>query len=91
MTISEHLYPQFLTSRANKLSLALSARRPASLNPLTICQTLPRFLAGDWALGTDARLAALMRVVEASFVMGSKADSEENIEAFNMDVDEIER
>lgn len=32
-----------------------------------------------------------MRVVEASFVMGSKADSEENIEAFNMDVDEIER
>lgn len=32
-----------------------------------------------------------MRVVEVSFVMGSKADSEENIEAFNMDVDEIER
>jgi hypothetical protein len=76
---------------ANTLSLALSARKPASLDPLPVCQALPRFLKGHWALATDARLAALMRVVEASCVMGSRAESEENIEAFNMDVDEIER
>jgi hypothetical protein len=32
-----------------------------------------------------------MRVVEASYVMGSRAESVENLEAFNMDVNEIER
>lgn len=42
-------------------------------------------------MSTDSRLASLMRVVEVSYVMGSRADSEESIEAFNMDVNEIER
>jgi hypothetical protein len=32
-----------------------------------------------------------MRVVEASHVMGARAESEESLEAFNMDVNEIER
>lgn len=42
-------------------------------------------------MATDARLASLMRVVEVSYVMGARADSEESIEAFNLDVNEIER
>jgi hypothetical protein len=42
-------------------------------------------------MATDARLASLMRVVEVSYVMGARADSEESIEAFNMDVNEIEK
>lgn len=42
-------------------------------------------------MATDSRLASLMRVVEASYVMGARADSEESVEAFNMDVNEIER
>jgi hypothetical protein len=42
-------------------------------------------------MATDARLASLMRVVEVSYVMGARADSEESVEAFNMDVNEIEK
>lgn len=76
---------------ADHVSLALSARRPSSLSPLLVCQALPRFISGSWTLPTDARLASLMRVAEASFIMGARADGEESIEAFSLDVDEIER
>lgn len=88
--ISKSLHLGHSVCSAN-ISLALSARKPATLNPGLVCQALPRFLRGQWGLPTDARLAALMRVVEASYVMGSRAESVENLEAFNMDVNEIER
>ncbi|RYH20097.1 hypothetical protein EON65_24630 [archaeon] len=87
--MSDHL--MVFWREADTSSLALSARRPATTNPVPICQALPRYLRGNWAVKTDARLAALMRVVEASHVMGARAESEESLEAFNMDVNEIER
>jgi len=40
---------------------------------------------------TDNRLASLLRVVQAAHVMGNRAETAENLEAFNDDVDAVER
>jgi hypothetical protein len=80
-----------LADADSNASLALSARRPSTLNPSAIIQALSRFLRGDWVRATDTRLASLMRVVGASHVMGARAESEESLEAFNLDVNAIEQ
>lgn len=72
-------------------SLALSARKPPTLQPTPIYSTLPRFLGGSRVQPTDTRLAALLRVVQASQVMGGKAESIESLEAFNEDVNIVEQ
>ena len=72
-------------------SLALSARRPPTLLTTPIYNVLPRFLRGDWVQATDTRLASLLRVVQAAHVMGGRAESIESLEAFNEDVNAVER
>lgn len=72
-------------------SLALSARRPPTLAPSLIYNGLPAFLRSIWLQPTDSRLASLLRVVQAAHIMGGRAESIENLEAFTEDVDAVER
>ncbi|KAJ5223048.1 uncharacterized protein N7469_009288 [Penicillium citrinum] len=71
--------------------LALSARRPSYLNPAPLKEALEVFLRGDYVQATDIRLAALFKVACAAHSTGCRPSTIESVEAFDKDVQLIER
>lgn len=72
-------------------SLALSARRPSYLNPEPFNQHLADFLRSKFVQTTDIRLTSLFRVAHAAHFTGCRPTTVESVEAFDMDVQLIER
>ena len=92
MIISEKLYlTTFEIIRSHLLSLALSARRPSSLKPEPLHEVLSNFTRCKYAQSSDIRLASLFRVAYAANFSGCRPTTIESVEAFDKDVDSIER
>ena len=72
-------------------SLALSTRKAPTLPATDLYNALPTFLSTPGTQSTDARLAALFRVVQVTQVMGGRADSVESLEAFDEDVTAVDQ
>jgi len=72
-------------------SLALSTRKAPSLPTSELYNALSTFLGSPGIQSTDARLAALFRVVQVTHVMGGRAESEESLEAFDEDVTGVDQ
>ncbi|KAL5360768.1 hypothetical protein BJX96DRAFT_184778 [Aspergillus floccosus] len=71
--------------------LALSARRPPSLNPDPLNAVLPNFLACRYAQSTDIRIASLFRVAYVAHFTGCRPTTVESVQALDRDVLLIER
>lgn len=88
--ISGHHFKS-IAFHANLLSLALSARRPSYLNPEVLHDVLPNFLKCKYVQNTDIRLTSLFRVAYGAHFTGCRPTSIESVEAFDKDVQLIER
>ena len=75
--------------------MALSARRPPSLDTTPLFLTLSRFIASPGFQTTDVRLVSLLRVAHAAFVIGRGVEAgnmtTQTLQAFNEDVAAVER
>lgn len=88
--ISEYHFKS-IAFHANPLSLALSARRPSYLNPEALHDVLPNFLKCKYVQKTDIRLTSLFCVAYGAHFTGCRPTSIESVEAFDKDVQLIER
>jgi hypothetical protein len=80
-----------LIVETNIFSLALSARRPSYLDPKPLNDVLSGFLQCKYTQSTDVRLASLFRVAYGAHFGGCRPTTIESVEAFNKDVELIER
>ncbi|KAL3495749.1 hypothetical protein BJX62DRAFT_222394 [Aspergillus germanicus] len=71
--------------------LALSARRPSYLNPKPLHSVLSNFLRCKYVQSTDIRLASLFKVAYGAHFTGCRPTTIESVEAFDKDVQLIER
>ncbi|KAL5335167.1 hypothetical protein BJX70DRAFT_410728 [Aspergillus crustosus] len=71
--------------------LALSARRPSYLDPKSLHDVLTNFLHCGYVQNTDIRLASLFRVAYGAHFTGCRPTTVESVEAFDKDVQLIER
>ncbi|KAL3467845.1 hypothetical protein BJX64DRAFT_273822 [Aspergillus heterothallicus] len=71
--------------------LALSARRPSYLNPKPLHSVLPNFLRCKYVQNTDIRLTSLFKVAYGAHFTGCRPTNIESVEAFDKDVQLIER
>ncbi|KAJ5247192.1 hypothetical protein N7468_002175 [Penicillium chermesinum] len=71
--------------------LALSARRPSYLNPEPLNNVLHQFLRCKYVQTTDKRLTSLFRVAYGAHFTGCRPTTIESVEAFDKDVQIIER
>ncbi|KAL4869400.1 hypothetical protein BDV12DRAFT_185276 [Aspergillus spectabilis] len=71
--------------------LALSARRPSYLDPKPLHGVLTNFLQCGYVQNTDIRLASLFRVAYGAHFTGCRPTTVESVEAFDKDVQLIER
>ncbi|KAK9852794.1 hypothetical protein MYU51_008045 [Penicillium brevicompactum] len=72
-------------------NLALSARRPSSLKPEPLHDVLENFTRCKYTQSSDIRLASLFRVAYTANFSGCRPTTIESVEAFDRDVDSIER
>lgn len=95
MTISKttvlHYLEDFQNIHLPQLSLALSARRPSSLNPEPLYEVLGHFTRCKYVQNSDIRLASLFRVAYTANFTGCRPTTIESVEAFDKDVQLIER
>ena len=85
------LTPAKSISATDTHSLALSARRPSHLDPSPLNAVLNEFLQSNFVQDTDIRLASLFRVAYGAHFSGFRPTTTESVEAFDMDVQLIER
>ncbi|KAL2862748.1 uncharacterized protein BJX67DRAFT_365692 [Aspergillus lucknowensis] len=71
--------------------LALSARRPSYLNPKPLHDVLTNFLRCKDVQSTDIRLTSLFQVAYGAHFTGCRPTTIESVEAFDKDVQLIER
>ncbi|KAL4874307.1 hypothetical protein BJY04DRAFT_226175 [Aspergillus karnatakaensis] len=71
--------------------LALSARRPSYLDPKPLHDVLKNYLQCRYVQNTDIRLASLFRVAYGAHFTGCRPTTVESVEAFDKDVELIER
>lgn len=85
-------YPNLRKCASTNLSsLALSARRPSYLNPEPLNSVLHQFLRCKYVQTTDIRLTSLFRVAYGAHFTGCRPTTIESVEAFDKDVQIIER
>lgn len=75
--------------------MALSARKPPTLDTTPSYMALSRFILAHGLQATDIRLAALFRVAHAARMLGGggnvSASSSAGVEAFAIDISTVER
>jgi hypothetical protein len=72
-------------------SLALSARRPSVTKPGLLNDALTNFMRSEHVQSTDIRMASLFRVAYSANLTGCRPTTIESVEAFDIDVQLIER